>query len=72
MEGVAVVRLMHAPTLGSWSSVAEEIRESIEGAEDVVLTGPGWRSSVPACEMTATIVRDLEAAGVSVSIEHAA
>jgi hypothetical protein len=71
MTGVAVVRLMDAPTVATGPSVVEAVLEAVEGAALVVLTGPGWQSSAPAWETTATIVRTLKASGVDVSIARA-
>lgn len=68
MTGVAVVRLMEAPTVATGPAVVEAVLEAVEGKALVVLTGPGWQSSAPAWETTATIVRTLKASGVDVSI----
>jgi hypothetical protein len=68
MKGVAIIRLMEAPTISTGPTVVEAVLEAVEGAELVVLTGPGWQSSAPAWETTAAIVRNLRAAGVDVSI----
>ena len=71
MTGVAVVRLMEAPTVATGPAVVDAVLEAVRGSALVVLTGPGWQSSAPAWETTATIVRTLRASGVDVSIAHA-
>jgi hypothetical protein len=71
IAGVAIVRLMEAPTISTGPSVVETVLEAVRGSGVVVLTGPGWQSSAPAWETTTTIVRSLRAAGVDVSIAHA-
>ena len=71
MTGVAVVRLMEPPTIATGPAVVDAVLEAVAGAALVVLTGPGWQSSAPAWETTATIVRTLRESGVDVSLAHA-
>ena len=70
MSGVAVVRLQEAPTVATGPAVVAAVLEAVDGAALVVLAGSGWQASAPAWETTATIVRELRASGVDVSIAH--
>ena len=71
MTGVAVVRLMDAPTVATGPSVVEAVLEAVEGGALVVLPGPGWPPPARGGETPAPLVRTLKASGVDVSIARA-
>lgn len=71
-RGMAIVRLMDAPVPMECQRVFDQVVDLVEGAEAVVLTGPGWRSSMPACGVTRALAENLRTKGIDVAIGHAA